>query len=140
MNDALKNRSRDLLLKLHWTSEQQGSLTEGPRVVVELQNPNGLALASMSLPSDQLLLSVSQKLKCYPLMSPTGFVSVVFDETAEILPDNRSIPLNQLVSDAVSPAMLEDEPDAAQMLYKFRQRLLKSLEHVEQAIASQPKP
>ena len=46
----------------------------------------------------------------------------------------------QLVSQAVAPEMLQDEPEAAQILSKFRARLLKSLEHVEQAIASLPKP
>ncbi len=45
----------------------------------------------------------------------------------------------QLIAEAISPDMLEDEPDALQMLSKFRDRLLKSLEHVEKAIASLPK-
>jgi hypothetical protein len=138
MNDALKDPLRNLILKLDWPNDHD-QLVDGQRVVVDLQNTNGITFAMMSLPIDQLLKAVSQKLKCYPLTSPDGFVSVVSDEVALFQLENRTIALDQLVADAVSPEMLEDEPEAAHMLSEFRVRLLKSLEHVDKAIASLPK-
>ena len=138
MNDALKYPSSDLTLKLNWLSDQV-HLADEKRVVVELQNANSLTIASVSVPSGQLLQAVSQKLKCYPLMTPDGIVSVVSDETAEPLPPTQSNTLDQLVAEGISSDMLDDEPNAANMLFELRARLLKSLELVEQAITSLPK-
>ena len=45
-----------------------------------------------------------------------------------------------LIARAVSPDMFDDEPQAAELLCELRTRLIKSLEHVEQAIASLTKP
>jgi hypothetical protein len=138
MNDALKPPSRELTLKLDWPNDQI-HLADEQRVVMQLQDANGLTIAYLSVPSDQLLQAVSQKLECYPMMSPDGIVSVVSDEMAELFSSAQSNTLDQLVADAVSPDMHEDEPDANKMLVEFRIRLLKSLEHVEQAIAFLPK-
>jgi hypothetical protein len=138
MNDELKDPSRDLVLKLDWPSDQV-QLVDEQRVVVELQDANSLTMASLSLPCDQLLQAVSQKLKCYPLMTPDGVVSVVSDEVAEALPANQTISLDQLIAESISSDMLEDEPEAANMLFELRARLINSLEHVEQAIVSLPK-
>ena len=44
--------------------------------------------------------------------------------------------LDELVARAVSPDMLEDEPQAADLLLRFRQRLISSLEHVNTALKS----
>ena len=139
MNDASKDPSRDLMMKLHWPPDE-GVAAEGHCVVVELQCVDGLALASISVSSEQLLQAVAQKLAHYPLISPDGFVSIASDEIIEVMPDVHTTTLDQLVADAVSPEMLQDESDAAQQLSEFRSRLLKSLELVEQAIASLPKP
>ena len=138
MNDALKEPSRELTLKLSWPSDQ-AHLADDQHVVVELQNAKSLTIASVSVPSGQLLQAVSQKLKCYPLMTPDGIVSVVSDETAEPLPPTQSNTLDQLVAEGISSDMLDDEPNAANMLFELRARLLKSLELVEQAITSLPK-
>ena len=138
MNDALKVPSRDLTLKLDWPSDQT-HLADKQRVVLELQSSDRLTEALISVPSDQLLQAVSQKLECYPLMSPDGIVSVVSDETAEPLPPTQANTLDQLVADGVSADMLDDEPNAANMLSELRARLHKSLDYVEQAIASLPK-
>ena len=139
MNDASKDPSRDLMMKLHWPPDE-GVAAEGHCVVVELQCVDGLALASISVSSEQLLQAVAQKLAHYPLISPDGFVSIASDEIIEVMPDVHTTTLDQLVADAVSPEMLLDESDAAQQLSEFRSRLLKSLELVEMAIASLPKP
>jgi hypothetical protein len=95
MNDALKLPSRELTLKLNWPSGQV-HLADRQHVVVELKNANGFTIASVSVPSDQLLQAVSQKLKCYPLMTPDGVVSVVSDETAEPLPPTQLNTLDQM--------------------------------------------
>jgi hypothetical protein len=138
MNDAMKNPPRDWLLKLHWPSDASVLVT-GDRVIVVLQDSKGLALGNLSVPSDQLLQAVAQKLECYPILSPHGFVSVVSDEIAETL-SNQAVALDQLVAEAISPAMLDDEQKVAAMLSELRARLLKSIEHVDHALASLPKP
>ena len=138
MNDVLKDPSRELTLKLDWPNDQD-QLVDGQRVVVELQSTSGITFAMISLPIDQLLKAVSQKLKCYPLISPDGFVSVVSDEIADAFPKIQPIALDQLITDGISSDMLDDEPSAISMLSELRAQLLKSLELVEQAIASLPK-
>ena len=138
MNDASKDPSRDLMLKLHWPPAE-GVAAGGHCVVVELQFVDGLALASISVSSEQLLKAAAQKLAHYPLISPNGLVSIASDEIIEVMPDVHTTTLDQLIAEAVSPEMLEDELEAPSMLAEFRIRLLKSLELVEQAIASLPK-
>lgn len=139
MNNASKYPSRDLVLKLQWTPDDEVT-AGGQLVVVELQFVNGLALASMAVPSEQLLQAVAQKLECCALISPDGFVSVVSDQFSEALPKDCVIALDHLVAEAISPDMLEDEPNAAQQLSELHTRLLKSIQLVEQASASLPKP
>ena len=139
MNDASNDPTRDLVLKLHWPPDE-GVAAGGHYVVVELQCVDGLALASISVSSEQLLQAVAQKLAHYPLISPNGLVSIASDEIIEVMPDVHTTTLDQLVANSVSPEMLEDEPEATQLLSQFRSRLLKSLELVEQAIASLTKP
>jgi hypothetical protein len=68
-----------------------------------------------------------------------GTVSLDSEICAPTLESSTETDILQLVSQAVALEMLEDEPDAALMLAKFRDRLLKSLEQVGQAIASLPK-
>ena len=71
-----------------------------------------------------------------PSINIDGSVGVLFDDGFQQTSHATAVALDQLVADAVSPDMLEDELDANKMLAKFRVRLIKSLEHVEQAIAS----
>ena len=139
MSNPPRNPASDLLLKLHWPAEQS-ALRGGQYVVVELRDSAGLAVASVSVLREQLLWAITQELDHQPLLSLEGCVSVISDVISLSHSENRPIAINQLVADAVSPEMLEDEPDAAQQLSEFRVRLLKSLELIEQAIASLPKP
>jgi hypothetical protein len=138
MNDELKEPSRDLILKLDWKSHQV-LFADEQRVFVELQDANNFAMASLSVLSDQLLQAVSQKLKCYPLISLDGIVSVASNETAEPMLGGQTITLDQLIAEGISIDMLDDEPNVANMLLELRARLLKSMELVEKAIASAPK-
>ena len=82
----------------------------------------------------------SALVRATPTIELSGKVSVLLDDEFQRDNQTESTPLDQLVAEAVSPEMLEDEPDAAQQLSEFRVRLLKSLELVDQAIASLPKP
>ena len=138
MNDASKNPSRDWLLKLYWPSVA-GVQASGERIVVELQDSKGIALGTLSVPSDQLFEAVAQKLEGYPILSPHGFVSLESDELNETL-SNQAIALDQLVAKAISPDMLDDEQNVAAMLSELSARLLKSIQHVDQALVSLPKP
>jgi hypothetical protein len=138
MINPQRKLASDLLLKLRWPPET-GALSGAQYVMVELQDTAGLAVASISVLKEQLLPAITQELDHQPLLSLEGFVSIISDWSSSSLSENRSIPLHQLVADAVSPEMLEDEPEAAHMLAEFRTRLLKSLEHVDTAIASLPK-
>lgn len=74
-----------------------------------------------------------------PSIDIEGGVTVMLDDEVQQTIQVAAVAFDQLVADAISPEMLEDEPDAKQLLSKFRDRLLKSLELVEQAIASLPK-
>ena len=94
----------------------------------------------MFIPTECLLQATAEKLNHRPLVSIDGFAMAISDEISLSQLKIQPIALDQLVADAVSAEMLEDEPNAAQQLSEFRIRLLKSLEHVEKAIASLPKP
>jgi hypothetical protein len=138
MNDAMKNPCGNWLLKLHWAFDEGLAVFE-QSVVVELQEGKGHILGTLSVPSDQLLRVVAQKLEAYPILSPHGFVSVVSDEIAATL-SNHVTALDQLVAEAISPDMLDDEQNVALMLSELRARLLKSIAYVDHALASLPKP
>jgi hypothetical protein len=137
MNDVLKNPPDEWLLRLYWPSDA-GVTASWERVIVELQEGKGYVLGTLSVPSDQLLQAIAQKLEGYPILSPNGFVSVFSDEITETL-SNQAIALDQLVAEAVSPDMLDDEQNVAAMLSELRARLLKSIDYVDHAIASLPK-
>ena len=81
----------------------------------------------------------SARAQATPSINIDGSVTVMFDDDVQQTIQVVPVGLDQLVAEAISTEMLEDEPEIAQMLAKFRDRLLKSLEHVEQAIASLPK-
>jgi hypothetical protein len=138
MSNPQRKPASDLLLKLHWPTET-GALSGTQHVVVELQDTAGLVVASMSVLKEQLLSTITQELDVQPLSSLDGCVSVFSDEVTLLQLENRTIALDQLVANAVSLEMLEDEPEALQLLAEFRGRLLRSLELVEQAIVSLPK-
>jgi hypothetical protein len=139
MSNPQKKPASDLLLKLHWPPET-GALSGAQYVVVELQDKAGLVVASLSVLKEHLLPTIAQELDLQPLFSLDGRVSVISDVISLSQLENQPIALDHLVAEAISPDMLEDEPNAAQQLSEFRNRLLKSLECVNTAIASLPKP
>ena len=112
MNEVLKNPTSNLVLKVHWPTDKDLS-SAGQRAVIEIQLADGRVLTSLSVPSQQLLEAVAQMLVHYPLVSPDGMLSIATDEITASLPDNRAIQLDQLVANAISTDMLEDEPRRA---------------------------
>jgi hypothetical protein len=108
-------------------------------IVFELSDARGSTLASVSMPSETINELLQPYLSIFVELQLDGTVSLDSDICAPALAPSTETDILQLVSQAVAPEMLRDEPQAAQMLSKFRDRLLKSLEHVEQAIRSLPK-
>jgi hypothetical protein len=108
-------------------------------IVIELANPHGSTVASISIPTEKINELLWPYLSIFVELQLDGTVSLDSEIRAPTLAPSMETDILQLVSQAVAPEMLEDEPEAAQMLFKFRDRLLKSLEHVEWAIASLPK-
>jgi hypothetical protein len=127
-----------LIVKLCRSSDHLSAGTNG-QVTIELQDTSGRFIALMSVPEEQLYEKLSRILKPYVLMSPEGLISASLEESTLGLGAEEAISIDQVIAEAIAPEMLEDEPEAAQMLSKFRDRLLKSLEHVEKAIASLPR-
>ena len=127
-----------LIVKLRRSSDHFSAGTN-QHVTIELQDTSGRSIALMSVPEEQLYEELSRILKPCVLMSPEGLISASLEESTLGLGAEAAISIDQVIADAISPDMLEDEPEAAQMLAKFRDRLLKSIEHVEHAILSLPK-
>lgn len=69
-----------------------------------------------------------------PIIDIEGLVYVADWEEDTATTDTFA--LDDLVARAVSPDMLEEEPQAADLLLRFRQRLISSLEHVKTALKS----
>lgn len=80
------------------------------------------------------------ELSASPNMNLDGTIYVSTDSDTLETSNGKAVSIDEFVSQAVQSEMLEDEPEAASMLAGFRNRLLKSLEHVDSAIASLPKP
>jgi hypothetical protein len=108
-------------------------------IVIELADPHGSTVASISIPTEKINELFRPYLSVFVELKLDGTVSLDSEICAPMLEPSTETDILQLVSQAVAPEMLEDEPEAAHMLTKFRDRLLKSLEHVEQVIASLPK-
>ncbi|MDP8997156.1 MAG: hypothetical protein M3O03_09165 [Pseudomonadota bacterium] len=104
--------------------------------VIRLITDNGQDLLSLSLSPEIGQYLASAHAEALVTINLDGSVGVMFDNELNSTPQSPSISLDQLVANAVSSDMLEDEPDAAAMLAKLRARLLKSLKYVDQAIAT----
>jgi hypothetical protein len=132
--------SQQLTCTLEVASVQEvGSDATGENVI-RVATTSAQSLMSLSI-SREIGRHLTNALgRAAPTIDLSGKVSVIFDDEFHSDDQIESIPLNQLIADAVSPEMLDDEPEATQLLSQFRNRLVKSLAHVEQAIASLLKP
>jgi hypothetical protein len=131
----LKKPTSGLIVKLRRSTDHL-SVGNNEHVAIELQDTGGRSVALLSVPEDQFYQELSRILKPCVHMSPEGLISASWEESMMELDTIKAISIDQFIAEAISPEMLEDEPEAAQMLTKFRDRLLKSLEHLEKALAS----
>ena len=104
--------------------------------VIRIATTSGRSLLSVSISPEISQHITSALAQATAAINIDGSVITLYDDVFQRDEQIESIPLDQLVTDAVSPEMLVDEPEAAQHLAEFRSRLLKSLEHVDQAISS----
>jgi hypothetical protein len=125
----------ELIVKLRRSTDHL-SVGTNEQVTIELQDTSGRSVAVLSVPEDQLHQELSRILNPSVLMSLQGMILISLEEATHEPDAEGAIAIDQLIAEAISIEMLEDEPEAAQMLTKFRDRLLKSLEHLEKALAS----
>jgi hypothetical protein len=118
---------------------QENELDDTGEAVIRIATPSGQNLVSLSIAHEIIQHIASARAQATPSINIDGSATVMFDDDVQQTIQVVTVELELLVAEAIAPEMLEDEPEAAQMLAKFRDRLLKSLEHVEQAIASLPK-
>lgn len=104
--------------------------------VIRLKTDSGQDLLSLSIAPELGQHIAAAYTGTNVFIGIDGNVSVVFDNEFQLRDRAAFVSLDQLVASAVSPDMLEDEPDAAAMLVELHGRLLKSLEYVDEAIAS----
>jgi hypothetical protein len=128
-----------LLCTLKLTANQENEHDDTGEAVIRIATPSGQNLISLSIAREIGQHITSAITQANPSIDTDGTVTVILDDEVQQTIQVAAVALDQLVAEAIAPEMLEDEPEAAQMLSKFRDRLLKSLEHVEQAIASLPK-
>jgi hypothetical protein len=118
---------------------QRNEHDDTDEAVIRIATPTGQNLMSLTISREIGLHITSALSQATPSINIDGSVSATNDGEIQQDTQKTAIALDQIVAEAVAPEMLEDEPEAGQMLSKFRDRLLKSLEHVETAIASLPK-
>lgn len=124
---------------LELAADQESEHDDTGETVIRIAMPLGQSLLTVSI-SPEIGRHISSLLaQATPFIDLDGSVTVTVDAEVQQTIQVARVALDNLVAEAIAPEMLEDEPEAAQMLSKFRSRLLKSLEHVEQAIASRPK-
>jgi len=124
---------------LEIAANQENEHDDTGEAVIHITTPSGQNLMSLSVSGEighHFSFAFAQ---ATPSIDIEGGVTVMLDDEVQQTIQVAAVAFDQLVADAISPEMLEDEPDAKQLLSKFRDRLLKSLELVEQAIASLPK-
>ena len=118
---------------------QENEHDDTGEAIIRIATPSGQNLISLSIAREIGLHLADAIIQATPSIIFDGSVTVMFDDEAQQTIQVAAVALDQLVAEAIAPEMLEDEPEAEQMLSKFRDRLLKSLEQVEQAIAALPK-
>jgi EAL domain-containing protein (putative c-di-GMP-specific phosphodiesterase class I) len=124
---------------LELSANRESEHDDTGEAVIRIATPSGQNLMSLSIAHEIVQHMDSARAQATPSINIDGSVTVMFDDDVQQTIQVVPVGLDQLVAEAISTEMLEDEPDALRMLSKFRDRLLKSLEHVEKAVASLPK-
>jgi hypothetical protein len=124
---------------LELSANRESEHDDTGEAVIRIATPSGQNLISLSIAHEIVQHMDSARAQATPSINIDGSVTVMFDDDVQQTIQAVTVELELLVAEAIAPEMLEDEPEAALKLSKFRDRLLKSLEHVENAIASLPK-
>jgi hypothetical protein len=137
LNGENGNEGVGAIWHLRWT-DAQGLVDLDSTIIFELADSHGKILASASIPAETIVELLQPHVSILAELQLDGTVSLRSELFASA-PLPKTTDILELVVQALAPEMLEDEPDALQMLSKFRDRLLKSMEHIEKAIASLPR-
>lgn len=121
-------------------SAQEKGGDDNKEDVIRVATTSGQNLLSMTISTEIGRHLTHALLHATPMIDVIGHLSIINNDEFQLIDQIETIPLDQVVADAVSPKIIEDEPEALQHLAEFRARLLKSLEHIDEAIASLPKP
>jgi predicted amino acid-binding ACT domain protein len=120
---------------LELTDIQENEHDDSSEAVIRIATPSGQNLILLSIAREIGRQIASALVQATPSINIDGSVTVMFDDVQQTV-QVAIVDIDQLVAEAIALEMLEDEPEAPLMLTKFRDRLLRSLKHVEQAIAS----
>jgi hypothetical protein len=117
-------------------SADNGRFHLADQATFEYADSDGVIAASFSMPLETIFDFVSAHLSIFADLRLDGAVfldaelSTVFDEPP------HSLDILQMVSDALSPEMLEDEPDAKDQLTVLRHRLKEAIALVDHTLAN----
>ena len=120
---------------------RNGAFGSGPEGYdVTIREVAGAPVLELRLPPDLVQHEESQHLGTRVVMSLDGLVSVQTEEPDSIRSTGNHLSIDKLVALAVEPSMLEDEPEAPQMMATLRDRLLRALQSVDAAVAKLVNP
>jgi hypothetical protein len=117
-------------------SADEGRFHLADQATFECVDSDGVVAASFSMPIDTIFGLLVPHLTIFAELRLDGAVyldaepSTVFDEPP------HSLDILQMVSDALSPEMLQDEPDAKDQLTVLRHRLKEAIALVDHTLAN----
>ena len=101
---------------------------------LQLVDGTGQPVMTLRLSAQLIDPVVVTKLAHTISMAPDGTISVKVDGSAADWRHNEAGSIDTLVASAVQPSMLEDEPNALQLLATLRERLARTIALVDNAI------
>lgn len=104
---------------------------------LRLLNPAGATEMRFTLPASLVEPVVFSQNEMFVSMAPNGAIAACADANADY-PRAKPVAIDELVESAITPQMLEDEPDAVRMLQKLRDRLMAALRSLEAALKNMP--
>jgi hypothetical protein len=129
-----ENSINDLRLVFSAIGEDDAADIGSTAYELRLLEPSGATAMRFTLPADTVEPVVLSQTDMLISMTPDGAVTACTDSDAD-RPSTEPIAIDELVKRAVTPRMLDDEPDVGGMLQTFRDRLRHALEIVETAMA-----
>lgn len=109
---------------------------ESARVSLRLTDASGSEVMSLHIPNHMAVHLATTQQNFILIMNIEGVVGCVGNGEELASVRAHAVEIDTLVAQAVSPDMLQDEPNASQLLTKFKERLVRSLVTVDEAIAA----